>query len=86
MTETALVRLLLAKFYEDTEPVVVAAIDRAIWEHWSVAEEDEWRKQGQKTWGMDPSDCEWQEVWATFSPDALIAAFNRPVVQGEVLP
>jgi hypothetical protein len=77
------VRLLLAKFWgEDQTPTIVAAVDQSVWEHWEQADEDEWRKAAQRSWGLDPSDCEWQEVWATFDPAALRGAFATPAVEG----
>lgn len=84
MNEVVRVRLLLAKFYDDTDPTVVHAVDERVWEHWGDEEDNAWRKEGQRTWGIDPSDCEWKEVWAEFSPDELAHAFATPTVKGEV--
>lgn len=78
------VRLLLAKMPGDEEPAVVAAIAREIWELWDDAEEAAWRKAGEKLWGLDPRECEWREVWATFAPADLAAAFVAPDVRGQV--
>lgn len=84
MSESVRVRLLLAKMPSDTEPSVVAAVDSTIWAEWDDEDEAAWRRDGRATWGLDPSKCEWREVWATFSPADLAAAFSTPDVRGEV--
>lgn len=82
--ESVKVRLLLARFHGDTEPVIVAAIDQTIWDHWDDEDEADWRKEGQRRWGMDPTDCEWSEVWAVFAPQDLVDAFATPEISGSV--
>lgn len=84
-TSPVRVRLLLAKFWdEDETPTIVSAVDQSVWEHWEQADEDRWRSDGQRSWGLDPSDCEWREVWADLDPAALRAAFQTPVVEGVI--
>jgi hypothetical protein len=82
MSEAIRVRLLLARFWDDTEPVVIGSVDAAIWEHWEDSDEAAWKKKCQESWGADPSDYECREVWAEFSPQDLVDAFATPVVQG----
>ena len=80
------VRLLLAKFWDENEtPTIVSAVDQCVWEHWEQADEDRWRSDAQRSWGLDPTDCEWREVWADFDQDALRGAFATPAVEGEVV-
>lgn len=83
MGETIRARVLLAKFPDDTEPCVVAAVDETIWEHWEDADERAWLANGKRTWGMDEA-TEWREVWVEFAPADLVAAFATPVVRGSV--
>lgn len=82
--EKVTVHLLLAKFHEDDEPVVVAAVDRSIWEHWTQEEEDEWKARARSLWGAHESDYEMREAIAEFAPDDLVRAFTVPVVAGSV--
>lgn len=84
MSEAIRARLLLARFHGDTEPVIVAALDQSVWEHIEEEDEKRWRADAERLWGMDPSDCEWAEVWAEFAPDDLAAAFKAQSVQGSV--
>ena len=78
-------RLLLAKFWdEDETPTIVSAVDQSVWEHWEQADEDRWRADAQRQWGLDPSDVEWREVWADFDQDALRAVFVTPDVEGVI--
>lgn len=82
------VRLLLSRFYGDESetPTVVAAIDQTIWEHWEDSDEEAWRAAGKRAWGMDPSDCEWAEVWVMVSGMDLARAFVVPIVFGVTEP
>lgn len=85
MSDRIRVRLLLAKFWgEDETPTVVAAVDQSVWDHWEEVDETAWRKNAERAWGLDPSDCEWREVWADFDLQALRAAFATPVLRGDV--
>ena len=84
MSESIRVRLMLVKFPGDTEPVVVGAIDQTVWDHWDDEDEAAWVKRCQDTWGADPKDCEWRQVWADFAPQELADAFETPVVSGSV--
>lgn len=84
MSERVRVRLLLAKMPSDEDPSVVAAIDGRIWELWDDDDEAAWRKTGEATWGLDPRDCEWREVWATFASEDLTETFAAPEVHGQV--
>lgn len=84
-TSPVRVRLLLAKFWdEDETPTIVSAVDQSVWEHWEQADEDRWRDDAKRSWGLDPSDYEWREVWADFDPAALRAAFQTPAVEGVI--
>jgi hypothetical protein len=76
------VRLMLVRFPDDTEPVVVGAVDETVLEHWDESIEAAWRRACEETWGADPTDCEWREIWAEFAPQDLVDAFETPVVQG----
>lgn len=81
------VRLLLAKFWgEDETPTIVAAVDQSVWEHWEEADEQAWRSAAERSWGLDPSDCDWREIWADFDPEALREAFSIPAVKGVIVP
>lgn len=80
------VRLLLARWEEGDTPTVVASIDQTIWEHWDDEDEAAWIAEGKRQWGIDPSDCEWKEVWAELPAGALTDAFTTPTVTGEVGP
>lgn len=84
MSESVRVHLLLAKFHGDDEPVVVAAVDNSIWEHWTQEEEDEWKATARVLWGAMESDYEMREAIAEFAPDDLVRAFTVPVVVGAV--
>jgi hypothetical protein len=84
---TVQIRLLLGRFHEDDgAPVVVAAIDRTIWEHWEDADEQEWIANAKRRYGVDPTDLEWREAWGTFDSDTLKLAFMAPIAEGEVTP
>jgi hypothetical protein len=85
MSEQTRARLLLARFHGDTQPSIVAAIDETVWDHWDSEDEADWRKTAQRMWGMDPTDCEWSEVWAVFSPRDLVEAFATPSVAAGVV-
>ncbi len=84
MSETIRARVMLAKFFDDTEPSIVGAVDETVWEHWDDSDEAQWRKQCETSWGMDPTDCEWREIWVEFAPQDLVDAFKTPIVRGEV--
>lgn len=85
MSDRVRVRLLLAKFFgADETPTIVSCVDASIWEHWEDEDEKAWRNSAKRTWGLDPSDCEWVEVWAEFDPDALSAAFVTPSIEGSI--
>lgn len=85
MSERVMVRLLLARFPGDTEPHVVAGVDRTVWDHWDNDDEARWKTDAQRLWGCDPTDCEWREVWAVFAPQALVDAFATPEVDADVV-
>jgi hypothetical protein len=70
---------------EEDTPSVVAAIDEAIWEHWTDEDEAAWIKRGKETWGLYV-DTEFKVVVAEFSADALASVFATPVLEGRVSP
>lgn len=84
MSEVIRVRLLLAKFPDDTEPVVIGCVDETIWDFWEEEDERVWRDAARTSWGADPTDYEWREVWAEFAPADLVEAFRTPVVAATV--
>jgi hypothetical protein len=79
VSKTIRARLLLARFYGDVEPCIVAAIDESIWDHWDDDDEAQWVADGKRLWGIDSTDCEWSQAWAEFAPQSLVDAFV-PVV------
>lgn len=84
MSEQVRVRLLLCKHEGDTEPTIVGAMDETVWELIDERAEEAWLKWQKQWWGSDPADYEWREVWATFAPGDLVAAFETPAVAGRV--
>lgn len=84
VSDATQIRLLLAQFYEDNAPVVVASIDRTIWDHWDDDDELAWRAEAIRLFGADPSDYELREAWGTFVTEDLAAAFHVPAVVGRV--
>lgn len=83
MSKIIQARLLLARMGDDVEPCIVAAIDHTVWENWDDDEEAAWIKAGKKTWGID-YDTEFKVVDATFPAWQIVAAFDTPVVDGQV--
>jgi len=81
------VRLLLARFYGDEgAPVVLAALDRTIWDMLDEDDEREWIAAARRLFGATESDYELREAWGTFTSDALEVAFHVPTAEGQVRP
>ena len=81
------IRLLLARFHEDEgAPVVIAAIDRTVWDHWDDEDENIWTADAIERFGCDPSDYDVRQAWGTFDGETLAIAFMAPIAEGEVTP
>lgn len=70
-------RVLLAKLPDEDTAIVVAAVDRSIWEHGTDEPWDEIKNE----W---PDEYEWREVWVRLDSSSLVAPFEAVVVEGEV--